>query len=157
MNQETLQKLKAGRIDSPSGGGEVRALEQQTAASELAAEKKKMRIPRGKGYFSALKLADTPSEQDKKIVEAVQALPVNNKLEGILTSCGLPGCIAHVIDKFGDILTHFNREEEMGEALRAGYHILLSHPDCISVEVYTFTFCVVYKGGNVEIIDRQGS
>jgi hypothetical protein len=133
---------------------EVHALEQVSALGENAAEKKLLRTPRTRKYMEMLQEVDELSDNDKKIMETVQSLPVNNKLLGILSTCNIEGCIIHAIDKWGNILQHFRDISEMSPDLKQGYEVFLQYPDCASVEVYTYSFCVIYGDGTVKFIER---
>ena len=119
------------------------------------ADKKLLKMPRTNAYIHAMQNMDAPSETDKKIMNDLQTKTVNNKLLGILAECGIPGCIIHAIDKWGNIINHFQSLEEMDSDLREGYHVFTQHPGCVSVEVYTFTFCVLYDDGTVKFIERE--
>ena len=88
-------------------------------------------------------------------MDMVQSMPVNNKLLGILSACGIEGCIIHAIDKWGNILAHFRSLDEMNPDLQAGYGIFKQHAGCTSVEVYTHTFCIIYDDGTVKVIERE--
>ena len=133
----------------------VKQLEQTGVSSELQQEKKTLRMPRTRKYIKMMEEIDRLSEEDKEIMEMIQSMPVNNKLLGILSSCGIEGCIIHAIDKWGNILAHFRSESEMSADLQAGYQVFTAHPGCISVEVYTYTFCVIYDDGTVKFIERE--
>ena len=155
MEKQILVKQKANSVEKTAlkGGGKV--LQGNQPVGEQAQERKKMRIPRSRKYIKALEAADRLSENDKEIIEAVQNLPVNNKLIGILANCTIQGCIIHAINKWGVILQHFKSIDEMDLDLRQGYEIFLQYPNCSSVEVYTQTFCVVYEDGTVKMIERN--
>lgn len=127
---------------------------KQTPPQELAQEKKLMRQPRSRKYIKALQEAVNLQSSDEQVVTAVEALPVKNKLLGILSECGITGCIIHAIDKWGNILAHYRSVAEIPADMQGGYDIYMRHPGCISVEVYTYTYCVIYNDGTVKFIER---
>lgn len=122
---------------------------------EQAAEMKKMRVPRSRKYIRAIEQTIPLNETDQEMKEAVETLPVTNLLLGILTECGIPGCIIHAVDKWGNIIQHFRSPEEMSPDLREGYEVWLNHKGCTCVEVYTCTVCVVYDDGSVKFVERS--
>lgn len=124
-------------------------------AEDLKKEKKLMRTPRSKSYIRLMQQADQLTKQDEEIIEMVKALPVNNKLLGILAPCQIKGCIIHAIDKFGNILQHYRSVEEIPEELQEGYPVYLANKDCTSVEVYTNNFCVIHSDGIVKFVERS--
>lgn len=65
---------------------------------------KKMRAPRSRKYIRAIKQTIPLNETGQEMKEAVETLPVTNLLLGILTECGIPGCIIHAVDKWGNII-----------------------------------------------------
>ena len=154
MEKQILLRQKIKTAEK-IGSQEVRTLQRNQSLGEQAQERKKMRIPRSRKYIKAIKEADSLSENDKQIIEAVQSLPVNNQLIGILAKCTISGCIIHAINKWGVILQHFKDVEEMDLDLQQGYEIFLQYPDCSSVEIYTQTFCVIYEDGTVKMIERN--
>lgn len=154
MEQGAIQSSGAQKR-VPDAATKMKQLEQIGVFSELAQEKKKLRMPRTRKYIKLMSEIDHLSEKDKEIIEMVQSMPVNNKLLGILSECGIEGCIIHAIDKWGNILAHFQSEREMPADLQAGYQIFNQYPGCTSVEVYTYTFCVIYDDGTVKFIERE--
>jgi len=153
MEQGLIQRQEAQK--APETAVKMKQLEQAGVSSDLAQEKKKLRMPRTRKYIKLMKEIDHLNEQDKEIIDMVQSMPVNNKLLGILSECGIQGCIIHAIDKWGNILAHFRSESEMSAELQAGYQIYKQYPGCTSVEVYTNTFCVIYDDGTVKFIERE--
>ena len=113
-----------------------------------------MRMPRSKKYIRLIQQVDALSDKDKEIMDMVQSMPVNNKMIGILSECGIKGCIIHAIDKWGNILAHYKDIGEMSSDLQDGYHVYQEHRGCTSVEIYTHTFCVIYDNGTVKFIER---
>lgn len=154
MEQVVIQSRGVNKKESDTET-KIKQLEQAGMFSDVAQEKKKLRMPRTRKYIKLISKIDHLSEKDKEIVEMVQSLPVNNKLLGILSACGIEGCIIHAIDKWGNILAHFRSEDEMSVDLQAGYQIFKQHLGCASVEVYTYTFCVIYGDGTVKFIERE--
>lgn len=154
MEQRLMQKKQTGS-GATKTVDKVQQLEQNPIATAFAQEKKKLRVPRTKKYIKLMQEIDQLSEQDKEIMDMVQSMPVNNKLLGILSECGITGCIIHAIDKWGNILAHFRSMDEMSSDLQAGYEIFLQHPGCTSVEVYTHTFCIIYNDGVVKFVERD--
>ena len=154
MEQKLMQKKQTNSSIAKTVD-KVRQLEQNPIANAFAQEKKKLRVPRTKKYIKLMQGVDQLSKQDKEIMEMVQSMPVNNKLLGILSECGITGCIIHAIDKWGNIIAHFRSLEEMSSDLQAGYEVFLKYPGCTSVEVYTHTFCIIYNDGSVKFIERQ--
>lgn len=127
----------------------------QEALPEQAAEMKKMRAPRSRKYIKAIKQTIPLNETGQEMKEAVETLPVTNKLLGILTQCGIPGCIIHAVDKWGNIIQHYRFLDEMTSDLREGYEVWLNHRDCTCIEVYTYTICVIYDDGTVKFVERK--
>lgn len=121
---------------------------------EQAAEMKKMRKPRSRKYIKAIQQTIPLNETGQEMKEAVETLPVTNLLLGILTECGIPGCIIHAVDKWGNIIQHYRSLEEMSPDLRDGYEVWQNHKGCTCVEIYTCTICVVYDDGSVQFIER---
>lgn len=153
MEQRLIQSQKVRK--TPDTVVKMKQLEQTGVFSDLAQEKKKLRMPRTRKYIKLMHEIDHLNEKDKEIIEMVQSMPVNNKLLGILSECGIQGCIIHAIDKWGNILAHFRSENEMSADLQAGYQIYKQYPGCTSVEVYTYTFCVIYDDGIVKFVERE--
>ena len=122
---------------------------------EQAAEMKKMRAPRSRKYIRAIKQTIPLNETGPEMKEAVETLPVTNLLLGILTECGIPGCIIHAVDKWGNIIQHYRSLEEMPPELREGYEVWQNHKGCTCIEVYTCTICVIYDDGSVKFIERR--
>lgn len=122
---------------------------------EQAAEMKKMRMPRSRKYIKAIQQTIPLNETGQEMKEAVETLPVTNLLLGILSGCGLPGCIIHAVDKWGNIIQHYRSLEEMSPDLQEGYEVWQGHRGCTCVEIYTCTICVVYDDGSVQIIERR--
>lgn len=121
---------------------------------EQAAEMKKMRTPRSRKYIKAIQRTIPLYESSQEMKEAVETLPVTNLLLGILSGCGIPGCIIHAVDKWGNIIQHYCSLEEMSPDLQEGYEVWQSHRGCTCVEIYTCTICVVYDDGSVKFIER---
>ena len=154
MVQRLMQKRQTSSGE-PKTVNKLQQLEQNPIATVFAQENKKLRAPRTKKYIKLMQEIDQLNDQDKEIMEMVQSMPVNNKLLGILSSCGIEGCIIHAIDKWGNILAHFRSLDEMNSDLQAGYEIFKQHSGCTSVEVYTYTFCIIYDDGTVKFINRE--
>ena len=153
--EQNISQRKVSQIQTSTQSAPIVPLEQKTLPSNNAQEKKLLRTPRTKKYAQLLKKIDTPDEKDNQIMELVKSMPVNNKLLGILSECKIQGCIIHAIDKHGNILAHFNSLNEMSADLQEGYRIFKQHPGCMSVEVYTSSFCIVYDDGTVKFIERE--
>lgn len=117
--------------------------------------KKELRVPRTRRYINAMKQVDQLSEADEQIMDEVQALPVNNELQGILATCYIEGCIIHAIDRWGNILQHYISMDEMPVELQEGYEVYEQFPTCMAVEVYSNTICVVADDGSVKCIERK--
>lgn len=132
----------------------TRQIEINNISMAFVKEKKALRMPRTKKYIKLMKDVDQLSDKDKDIIEMVQAMPVNNQLLGILSECCITGCIIHAIDKYGNVIEHFKNLSEMPLDLQKGYEVFIQHKGCSSVEVYTFSFCVIYSDGTVKIIER---
>lgn len=141
---------------SESQNGEINSLRMENKSlNSEEQEKKMMRMPRSNKYEKAIKAAVFKTEMSEEVKSAIDMMPLNNKLLGILSECGITGCIIHAIDKWGNILAHYKDVNEMPKDLQEGYQLFLEHRDCISVEIYTNTFCIIYCGGTVKIIDRD--
>ena len=125
------------------------------SSTEKKQELKKMRLPRTRTYLKEISLVDDLTDKDCKIIEAIQKLPENNKLLGVLAECQLEGHVIHAIDKWGNILQHYRDIDDVPEELRCGYTSLKEHIDCIAVEVYTNTMCIIYDDGSVKILERE--
>ena len=154
MSQELIQIKKVEKTQKSSFIA-MKPLEISNASSGDTQEMKKMRLPRGKRYVQLMQQIDMLNEKDKELVSMLQSIPVNNKLLGILSECGIEGCIIHAIDKWGNIIAHFRNVEEIPEDLRDGYFVYLQNKSCISVEIYTYTICVIYDDGTVKFIERN--
>lgn len=153
--EQGLMQQKITSKKTVDTSARIMQLEQNGVFSEFSQEKKKLRVPRTRKYIKLMKKIDQLTEKDKEIIEMVQSMPVQNKLLGILSECGITGCIIHAIDKWGNILAHFKSEDEMSPDLQAGYHVYKQYNGCVSVEVYTYTFCVIYDDGTVKFIERD--
>lgn len=122
---------------------------------EQAAEMKKMRTPRSKKYIRAIQQTIPLNETSQEMKEAVESLPVTNLLLGILAECGIPGCIIHAVDKWGNIIKHYHSLDEMSPDLQEGYEVWQNHKGCTCIEVYTCTICIIYNDGSVKFIERS--
>lgn len=153
---DSLQQSKQAYQTQTAENREKKTIElTQEALPEQAAERKKMRAPRSRKYIKAVRLTIPLNEAGQEMKEAVETLPVTNLLSGILAPCGIPGCIIHSIDKWGNIIQHYRSLEEMTPDLREGYEVWLDHQDCTCVEVYTHTICVIYDDGSVKFVERK--
>ncbi len=153
---DSLQQSYQAKQAQTSGSREKKAMElTQKALPEQAAERKKLRTPRSRTYIKAMNQAIPLQETGQEMKEAVQTLPVANELLGILAPCGIPGCIIHSIDKWGNIIQHYRSLEEMTPDLQEGYEIWLEHQDCTCIEVYTHTICIIYEDGTVKFVERK--
>lgn len=148
-NVQTEERKRASQIH------EIKQIQGKGGQKRDAKKFKLMRFPRTNKYINAIKEADTLSENDKQIMEAIQSLPVNNELIGILAPCFIEGCIIHVIDRNGRILEHYQEVSQMEKDIQQGYEIYLQHEGCTSVEVYTQNICVIYDDGIVKFIERE--
>lgn len=155
MDIGQIQSLKQAAAPVVKSNAPAPQLQGTAPTGDIDRERKQLRMPRPKKYIRLMGQVDKLSEHDKEIVEAVKSMPVNNKLLGILSECGLGGHIIHAIDKFGDIIAHYRSEDELSDDLRDGYRQFLAHPGCTSVEVYTHTICIIYNDGGVKFIDRK--
>lgn len=153
--EQNISQRKVSEIQASAQSTPIVPLEQKNPPPDNAREKKLLRSPRTKKYAQLIKKIDTPDEKDTQMIELVKSMPVNNKLLGILSECNITGCIIHAIDKHGNILAHFRSLHEMSVDLQEGYRIFQQHPGCISVEVYTSSFCIVYDNGTVKFIERE--
>lgn len=153
MGQGLIQTTSAIRKKEKTTST-VSVVDVISTPTEIEQEKKKMRMPRSKKYIRLIQQVDALSDKDKEIMDMVQSMPVNNKMIGILSECGIKGCIIHAIDKWGNILAHYKDIGEMSSDLQDGYHVYQEHRGCTSVEIYTHTFCVIYDNGTVKFIER---
>lgn len=149
VSEQIEQQPFGGRKESS-----VRGLVQEPL-SEQNLEMKKMRAPRSRKYIKAINQAATLTETGEEMKTAVESLPVTNKLLGILSKCFISGCIIHAIDKEGNILQHYRTPEEIPPELQEGYAVWQENQDCVSVEVYTFTICIIYDDGTVKFAERN--
>jgi len=146
--------LHAGKSeDEKRASGNEESRIKPVVASETAADKRKIMVPRSKAYIHAMLTADEGKAEN--VEKIVKKLPLNNKLLGILSVCKIPGCIVHQIDKEGAILEHYESENAIPDALQEGYQVFLQHPGRFSVEVYTRYYCVVYEDGSVKFYERN--
>lgn len=154
MEQGQIKSRMQEQKKNMTVGSTVAPLEQNVEMTDLTKERKLIRKPRSKRYVKLIQQIDQLTKQDEEIMEMVKAMPVNNKLLGILASCQIEGCIIHAIDKFGNILAHYRSVEEMPEELRDGYQVYLEHKNCTSIEVYTNNICIIYSDGIVKFVER---
>lgn len=147
-------RLTAVNSETQVNTGEVKPLEAENRTG-MDEELRLLRRPRSKRYIKAFKANISNTESDTELKTEVEKIPVKNKLLGILSECGIPGCVIHSVDKFGNIIAHFRTEEEIKPELKEGYRVWREYPGCIAVEVYTHTFCIIYDDGNVKFIERQ--
>lgn len=153
MSEQAKKQLSDGRKEV-QGKEPVREL-VQAPISEQSLELKKMRAPRSRKYIKAIEQSAPLVETGEEMKTAVESLPASNKLLGILAECGIPGHVIHAIDKWGNILCHYQTPAEIPSELREGYEVWEKHPGCVSVEVYTFTTCIVYDDGTVKIVEKR--
>lgn len=152
MNQNDIlhnESKKTENNNTGESGKEIKALK----ASETSMDRRKIMQPRSKAYIYAMSTVD--DEKDEKVEKIVKKMPLNNKLIGILSGCKIPGCIIHAIDKEGNILEHYQTENDIPEDLQEGYQVYLQNQGCFSVEVYTLYYCIVYENGNVKFLERN--
>lgn len=152
MEQRKVLYADKNKNQKNMSGSEKSSIMPVTA-SETAADKRKVILPRSKAYIYAMLTADEDKAENVKRV--VKKMPLNNKLLGILSVCRIPGCIIHQIDKEGTILEHYESENAIPDALQEGYQVFLQHPGRFSVEVYTRYYCVVYEDGSVKFYERN--
>lgn len=157
QNMTNLGQVLEQMDQQPSGGRKESQVQElvQEPLSEQNLEMKKMRAPRSRKYIKAINQAVTLTETGEEMKTAVESLPTTNKLLGILSKCGLFGCIIHVIDKKGTILRHYRTPEELPPDLQEGYAVWKENQGCVSVEVYTFTICIIYDDGTVKFAERN--
>lgn len=125
-------------------------------------------------YIDAIQKGDILSDIDKQIIETQQEKlqkeineskskaaknstenskskekeSENDQLIAILTTCYIPGCIVHTIDKYGNIIRHFRESELPSNRIKKGYEVWKKHKNCI-VEIYKNHITVV---GNAKTI-----
>lgn len=148
-NSLSYGKDKVASSENEMQESRVKAL----VAPEVAKDKRKVMEPRSGVYMQAMSTVD--DEKEELIEKVVKKMPLNNKLLGILSGCKIPGCIIHAIDKEGNILEHYQTENDIPDALQEGYQVYLQHAGCFSVEVYTMYYCVVYENGSVKFYERN--
>ena len=152
MNQNDIlhnESKKTENNNTGESGKEIKALK----ASETSMDRRKIMQPRSKAYIYAMSTVD--DEKDERVEKIGKKMPLNNKLIGILSGCKIPGCIIHAIDKEGNILEHYQTENDIPEDLQEGYQVYLQNQGCYSVEVYTLYYCIVYENGNVKFLERN--
>lgn len=152
MNQGNELRQEAKR-EAASTEKEEKSSVQAIKASQFSMDKRKVMEKRPKTYVYAM--SDIDDQKDEVVEKIVKKMPLHNKLIGILAECKIPGCIIHAVDKEGNILEHYETEDDIPEELLQGYQVYLENKDCITVEVYTLYFCVVYESGAVKFIERN--
>lgn len=143
--EEKKQETKVSK-DRESGVKVIRA-------SQISMDKRKLMEERSKNYIYIM--SDVDDEKDEVVEKIVKQMPLRNKLIGILAECKIPGCIIHAVDKEGNILEHYQTEDDIPEELLEGYQVYLENKGCMTVEVYTLYFCVVNPNGTVKFIERN--
>lgn len=123
--------------------------------SEIEKDRKELKFPRSRRYVKALIKTKDLTESEPDIKEQVENAPIHNKLLGILGECGIPGCIIHSLDKYGDIVEHYRSVDDIPDELKEGYAEWGKFPGRIGVEVYTHTYCIIYDDGSVKFVDRD--
>lgn len=150
MNQNNILRNESKKTEN-NNSGESESKIKTAEASETSMDRRKIMQPRSKAYIYAMSTVD--DEKDEKVEKIVKKMPLNNKLIGILSGCKIPGCIVHAIDKEGNILEHYQTENDIPEDLQEGYQVYLQNQGCFSVEVYTLYYCIVYENGNVKFLE----
>ena len=148
-------KLNKKRIEKKHNLNDVSISNYMDFSGEKKQELKKMRLPRTRKYLNEVGLIDELTDNDCKIIESIQNLPENNKLLGVLAECKLSGYVIHAIDKCGNVIEHYHLIEELPKDLQCGYSFLKENKDCLSVEIYTNTICIIFDDGCVEVIERE--
>lgn len=152
---DSLQRSAQARQSKTVEGREKKTIElTREPLPEQAAEMKKMRAPRSRKYIRAIQQTIPLDETSQEMKEAVESLPVTNILLGILSECGITGCIIHAVDKWGNIIKHYRSLDEMSPDLREGYEVWQNYKGCTCVEVYTCTICVINNDGSVKFVER---
>lgn len=152
MNQENELRQEAAKEETDTKK-ERESSVQVIKASQLSMDRRKAMEKRSKTYVYAM--SDIDDQKDEVVEKIVKKMPLHNKLIGILAECKIPGCIIHAVDKEGNILEHYETEDDIPEEMLEGYQVYLENRDCITVEVYTLYFCVVYESGTVKFIERN--
>lgn len=81
--------------------------------------------------FEICKQLKSKKNEYKALMTSQNSEEENEKLEKrILSGCKIPGCIIHAIDKEGNILEHYQTEDDIPEALQEGYQVYLQHKGC---------------------------
>ena len=146
LRQEEEKEERNTAKDSESGI-------QVKKASQLSVDRRKATAPRSKIYIYTM--SDIDDEKDEVVKKIVNTMPLRNKLIGILAKCNIPDHIIHAVDKEGNILEHYATEDDIPAELLEGYQVYLQNRDCLTVEVYTLYFCIVYENGTVKFIERN--
>lgn len=152
MNQENELRQEAAKEETDTKK-ERESSVQVIKASQLSMDRRKAMEKRSKTYVYAM--SDIDDQKNEVVEKIVKKMPLHNKLIGILAECKIPGCIIHAVDKEGNILEHYETEDDIPEEMLEGYQVYLENRDCITVEVYTLYFCVVYESGTVKFIERN--
>lgn len=146
LRQEAPKEETSSKRDNESGV-------QVIKASQASIDKRKALEKRSKTYIYAM--SDVDDQKDEVIEKIVKKMPLRNKLIGILAECKIPGCIIHAVDKEGNILEHYQTENDIPDELQEGYQVYLQNRDCLTVEVYTLYYCIVYENGTVKFLERN--
>ena len=146
LRQEAPKEETSSKRDNESGV-------QIIKASQASIDKRKVLEKRSKTYIYAM--SDVDDQKDEVIEKIVKKMPLRNKLIGILAECKIPGCIIHAVDKEGNILEHYQTENDIPDELQEGYQVYLQNRDCLTVEVYTLYYCIVYENGTVKFLERN--
>ncbi|SFI29950.1 hypothetical protein SAMN04487830_13910 [Pseudobutyrivibrio sp. OR37] len=149
----------------------------KSTPSEIENDRKELKFPRSRKYIKAITrtkdatwtkndieesteevveaLEDADTESMTMLKEQMKYVPLPNRMLGILSECGITGCIIHSIDIYGNIIEHYRSVAEIPEDIREGYLKWDQHPGRTMVEIYTHTLCFVYDDGSVEMEDRK--
>ena len=81
---------------------------------------------------------------------------LDHELIAVLSQCYIDDCDCHAIDQYGNILDHFNSEQQLPDDLERGRSVFRSRVGrCQCVEVYKTCCRVISHSGDVEVITNK--
>lgn len=102
----------------------------------------------------------TDDEIFEMITEALHdefaALETNldDELLAVISKCYIDGCDCHAIDKEGNILDHYGKNQTLPEDLERGRSVYRKYADCLCIEIYNTCCRVISKSGDVVVVKK---